>query len=31
MMPNESTAADGGLTLRLQSTSQWPAAAELKR
>ena len=27
--PNERASAEGGLTLRLQSLSQWPAAAEL--
>ncbi len=28
-LPNQSAAADGELTLSLQSTSQWLAAAEL--
>ena len=26
---NQSASVDGGSTLRLQSKSQWPAAAEL--
>ncbi|MGZ4973141.1 MAG: hypothetical protein ACXWDN_10305 [Limisphaerales bacterium] len=29
ILPNPSAAADGGLPLSLQSTSQWAAAAEL--
>lgn len=29
--PNQSASADGGMTLSLQSASQWPAAAELER
>lgn len=28
---SESASADGGLTLRLQRTKQWPAANELGR